>query len=80
MAGKGQTPFGFPARHAGFCGCCGTDFAVDTRVEYDPDNVLVIKDCEGAQLVPDEFDQAEARAKRCPSCFLVHAKRQTECA
>lgn len=78
--GKGQHPFRFPARYAGVCGCCGTDFTVGTQVEYNPDNVLVIVECEGAQLVPDDAEQAEARAKRCDKCFLVHGKAQEECA
>lgn len=72
--GKGQQPFRFAARYAGVCGCCGQDFAVGTQVEYDPDNVLVIVGCEGAQLL-DEPDRPP-----CTKCFLVHAKHQEECA
>lgn len=70
--GKGQHPFRFAARYAGICGCCGQGFAVGEQVEYDPDNVLVIVDCEGAQLLSDE--------PACTKCFLVHAKAQEECA
>lgn len=73
--GKGQTPFTFPARYEGVCGCCGQDFAVGTTVEYGPDNVLVIKDCEGAQLLLDDPERPA-----CTKCFLVHAKAQEECA
>lgn len=78
--GKGKRPFHFPARYAGTCGCCGTPFAVGTEVEYGLENVLVIADCPGAQGIPTEAEQAEARAKRCDRCFLVHAKAQEECA
>lgn len=78
--GKGPHPFRFAARYAGTCACCGADFAVGTRVEYDPENNLVVVDCVGAQGVPSEAEQAEARAKRCDRCFLVHAKAQEECA
>lgn len=77
--GRGKTPFNFPARYAGTCGCCGSDFAVGTVVEYNPDNVLVVKDCLGAQGVPSEAEQAAARAKRCPVCFIVHAPHQEGC-
>lgn len=73
--GRGQTPFNFPAQYAGICGCCGSDFPAGTVVEYDPDNVLVIKGCEGAQLLADEPSQPA-----CAKCFLVHAKAQEECA
>lgn len=77
--GKGRHPFRFPARYAGVCGCCGSKFAAGDEVEYGLDNVLVIVECQGNR-VPTEAEQAEARAKRCPSCFLVHAKAQRECA
>lgn len=73
--GRGQTPFNFPARYAGECACCGWEFAVGTLVEYNPDNVLVIKDCSGDppwRDVPSE--------PACAKCFLVHAKAQEECA
>lgn len=78
--GRGQHPFRFRAKYAGRCGCCGTEFGVGDEVEYGLDNVLVIVECEGGGQVPTEQEQAEARAKRCPSCFLVHAPAQKECA
>lgn len=77
--GRGRTPFRFPARYAGTCGCCGQDFPVSTEVEYNQDNVLVIVDCVGAQGIPSDKEQAEARAKRCPVCFIVHATWQEGC-
>lgn len=77
--GKGKEPFRFRARYAGTCACCGQDFSISTPIKYNGSNEIIVVDCLGAQGIPTEQEAAEARAKRCPSCFTVHAPHQEEC-
>lgn len=64
----------FAAKYPGKCTRCGDGFAVGDPIYYDSENQIIahLGKCEPAQPDPLLMSVEEARATRCPRCFLIH--------
>lgn len=71
----------FRARWSGKCVRCGEQFDQGTPIRYSigTQSSYVHADPCAPETVVTEMTPEQARAARCPSCFLLHAPGQKEC-